>query len=277
MVTSSETWPIATSVAIVHHVTPTSHIPLATTQIWKCAPHTEIERILPEQAIAINCVTGRFTLARCHCTSSASCTYSQKSVSSVWSQVFENHALFSTMLKHLQPHKTPSPKTALGSIFAPTMQSIIVDRKPIVHPQFASIIGDDCQAVIACFEYSHAPCPTRSIVVRSSKTRPSTISSFHPIADRLSPSSHVWAATVQIRAPSSLSEIESIFPEDSMPVYGSMASRTSCIHNIPTISSIGTSVPEEHARMTTVFKHLESHKVPSTALMPVRLPIAPAM
>ena len=50
-----------------------------------------------------------------------------------------------------------------------------------------------------------------------------------------------------------------------------------CPHNSPSVSGVGTSVPEQHPGVTTTLEHLESHKMPPSADMPSDLPIAPAM
>ena len=43
---------------------------------------------------------------------------------------------------------------------------------PIVAPQFASIIRDDAEVVMACLEDSQAACPSHGEVVASGKARP---------------------------------------------------------------------------------------------------------
>merc|ERR1719199_898120 len=54
-------------------------------------------------------------------------------------------------------------------------------------------------------------------------------------------------------------------------------SPASCLYDNPTVSGISASVPEHNACMATTLKHLESHKMPPTAEMPVGLSVAPAM
>jgi hypothetical protein len=81
-----------------------------------------------------------------------------------------------------------------GFAIAPTMQTIIVDRVPIVDPQLASIIGDNAISVMACPEDSHASCPTHSEVITSGKTRPSA--TCVPVIYHLTPALHVGPATM---------------------------------------------------------------------------------
>ena len=77
---------------------------------------------------------------------------------------------------------------------------------------------------------------------------------------------------VQILAPTTLAKVEGILPEDTMPINDSMArSSATCAHNNPSVASIGSMVPEEHASMTAALKHLKPHQVPpSTNLSPGR-------
>jgi len=78
----------------------------------------------------------------------------------------------------------------------------------------------------------------------------------------------------------SLSKVECIFHEETMTIMdwiaGAMASAF-CLHNKPTVASIRTMVPEEHASMTTTLEHFKSHEAPSTMNMPSGRSTAPAV
>jgi hypothetical protein len=50
-----------------------------------------------------------------------------------------------------------------------------------------------------------------------------------------------------------------------------------CTRNSPTVSSIGTMVPEQHPRMSTMLKHLKSHQTPTSANLPSGHSTSPAM
>ena len=55
---------------------------------------------------------------------------------------------------------------------APTVQTIVVDGVAIVNPQFASIVGENAEAVMPSAENSHTASPSHSEVVTSAKTGP---------------------------------------------------------------------------------------------------------
>ena len=52
---------------------------------------------------------------------------------------------------------------------------------------------------------------------------------------------------------------------------------STCTHNTPSVSGIGTPVPETDACMASALKHFKSDKTPSSTKMPVGLSIAPAV
>jgi hypothetical protein len=53
----------------------------------------------------------------------------------------EQNASSSTMFKKFKPHEAPScMDMPSGCTLTPAVQSIVVDREPIVDPQFASIV-----------------------------------------------------------------------------------------------------------------------------------------
>ena len=93
------------------------------------------------------------------------------------------------------------------------------------------------------------------------------------------PASHVWSASIQILAPSTLPEIEGIFPEKAMAVSDGIFGLTAptCTHHSPTVSSVRTMVPEEHPSMTTTFKHLKSHNTPPCTKVPSGVSATPSV
>jgi hypothetical protein len=179
------------------------------------------------------------------------------------------------MFKHLKSDKAPPAKMSGNFTIAPAMQAIIVDRIPIVHPQLASIVGQNAEPVIRSPENSHATCPANCKVITSGKTWPSA--ACVPVVHHLFPTSHVRTATIQVRAPAPLTEVEGILAEDSMTINDATRPVASCTRNHPSVSSVATSVPQEHPSMTTTFKHFKPDEMPSTAKMPVGLPITPSM
>jgi hypothetical protein len=164
-----------------------------------------------------------------------------------------------------------------GFAVAPAMQAIIVDGVPIVDPQLTAIIGDNAEPVVARSEDSQAACPTHCEVITSSEARP--LAACVAIVHCMAPASHVWSATNQVLASPTLSKVEDVFPEETMTICGSMRTclHATCTHNMPTVSSIATSVPEQHTSVSTVLKHLQLYKMPSSSLMPIGLPIAPTV
>jgi hypothetical protein len=181
-----------------------------------------------------------------------------------------------TMLEHFKPCKMPST-THVSICFpiAPTMQAIVVDRVPIVNPQLASIIRDDAVSVMSGPEDSHAACPTCSKMVAPGKAWPPA--TRVPVVYHLTPPSHIGPATIQVRTPTALTEVESILSEPSMAIDGSMSPRATGVHKVPSISCVAAPVPEEHTGMPTMLKKFESHETPTTTKVPVGLPIAPAV
>jgi len=95
----------------------------------------------------------------------------------------------------------------------------------------------------------------------------------------VSPASHVWFATVQVLATTTLTKVESILHEKPMAICDGMFFMTSasCAHNSPFVTSIWTFVPEQHPSSTTTLEHLELHQMPPSAKTPGGLPIAPPM
>jgi hypothetical protein len=106
---------------------PTTHVWSATVQICATTALTKIENLFPEDTgpIMQSGIAGSFARG----------THNRPSVSSVWAFVPEEHPSMATALKHLKFHKMPPGALMLRSITtAPAMQTIIVDRVPIVNP-----------------------------------------------------------------------------------------------------------------------------------------------
>jgi len=133
VISSSEARPSFSCVAIVHSMAPTSHVWFATLQAFALATLAEIENVLPEEPMAICCL---------ECSSfPATCTHNSPSVSGVRAFVPELYTSMTTTLKHFKFHKMPpSSEMFRGIPTTPTMQTIIVDRVPIVDPQLAAVI-----------------------------------------------------------------------------------------------------------------------------------------
>jgi hypothetical protein len=127
------------------------------------------------------------------------------------------------------------------------MQSIIVNRVPIVNPQLASIIRNDTESVIACPEDSHTGGPAHCKVIMSVETRPPA--ACVPVIHHLAPTSHVRLATVQILTSAMLTEVKGVLAEDPVAISGAETAVLSatCSRWKPSISSVGALVPEEHA------------------------------
>ena len=91
------------------------------------------------------------------------------------------------------------------------------------------------------------------------------------------PTSHIWTATVQILASSTLTEVEDIFSEETMAICDTVRLSPTCTRNSPTVSSVRAMVPEKHASMTTTLEHLKSHKMPPCTNMPSGVAGAPSV
>jgi len=179
----------------------------------------------------------------------------------------EEHPSMATMFEHLEPHKMPTSTNVLSDLpIAPTVQAIVVDCITVVDPQVAPIIGDNAEMVMACPVESHAACPTHSKVIASVKPWP--LSTCVAIVDIVLPTSHIRPAPIQVLAIAPLTEVESVLHKETMPISDFMARgcfSATCTRNCPPVASIGSPVPEQHPSMTTMFKHLKPHKMPSAA------------
>jgi hypothetical protein len=125
-------------------------------------------------------------------------------------------------------------------------------------------------------EDSHAASPAHSKVVASGKARP--FASSVAIVHYLAPASHV-RLTSQSLAPAALTKVEHILHEETVTISDGIWDMASacCFDNSPSISRVGTSVPEQHPSMTPALKHFKSHEAPPCAQMPSSLTVAPSM
>jgi hypothetical protein len=126
MIAPSKTRPSATSVAVVYHVSPPSHVWSTTIQVLASTTLAKVEGILSEEPMAISGASGGL--------SSAS-PDNNPSVTSVRAMVPKQHPCMTTTLKELKSHKTPPcTNTPSGNTTAPAMQAIVVNCVSIVEP-----------------------------------------------------------------------------------------------------------------------------------------------
>jgi hypothetical protein len=113
-------------------------------------------------------------------------------------------------------------------------------------------------------------------VITSGEARP--FAACVPVEYGVAPTSHVRPATIQIRAPTTLTEVVGILPEETVTINNAATcAPATCAHSCPFVSSVRTLVPEKHPSRSTMFKHLESHKSPRGMKILIDLSIAPAM
>jgi len=158
------------------------------------------------------------------------------------------------------------------------VQAIVVDGVAIVNPQFASIVGVNAETVMPSPENSYTASPSHSEVVTSAETRP--IATCVAIVHNIFPALQLGSATVQVLTPAPLTEVECILPEETMTISDPVA-RTSramiCTHKTPSVSCIGTPVPEMDACMASALEHFKSDNTPSSPKIPVGRSIAPGV
>ena len=148
---------------------PALHVGSATVQVLAPAALTGVECVLPEETMAIANPVVRFPGAMI-------CTHKTPSDSCIGTPVPEMDACMPSALEHFKSNKTASTsKISVSLSIAPAVQAIVVNRVAIVHPQFASIVGVNAEAVVARSEDSHAACPTHSKVVTATETGPIAI------------------------------------------------------------------------------------------------------
>jgi hypothetical protein len=270
LIVAAKTRPSTTCVTIVHNVLPASMCSSAPIEVLAASSLTKVINVLPEKPSTISggsATHGAF----------ATGTYHNPSVAGIGPMVPEEHPGMTTTLKHLKPHKAPTSTNMLpGLSVAPAVQAIVVNRVPIVDPQLAAIIRNEAEVVMACLEDPQAACPTYCEMVASSKTRP--FATCVAIVHIMFPTGHVWVTTIQVLAPATLTKIEDILSEEAMTVSDGKARPSApCLHNSPSVASVGTSVPEKYPSMPTTLEHLKPHKTPPATKMLVGFPIAPSM
>merc|ERR1719162_1925721 len=188
------------------------------------------------------------------------CTHKTPSVSCIGTPVPELDACMASALEHFKSDNTPSStKMPVSLSIAPAVQAIVVNRVAIVHPQLASIVGVNAEAVVARSEDSHAACPTHSKVVTATETGPIAI--CVAIVHHMFPALQIGSATVQVLAPAPLTEVECILPEETTAIRDPVARAPRamiCTHKTPSVSCIGTPVPELDACMASTLEHFKS-------------------
>jgi hypothetical protein len=126
--------PPTSCVAVIDHMSPTTHVWLTTAQILATTTLTKVECVFHEQTMSVDSIIR--TMIR------ATCAHDRPSIPSIRAPVPEKHAGMTTTFKHLKPNQAPwGSKAPVSFSIAPTMQAIIIDRVSIVDPQLASIIG----------------------------------------------------------------------------------------------------------------------------------------
>ena len=95
----------------------------------------------------------------------------------------------------------------------------------------------------------------------------------------MSPTGHVWSATVEVLTPATLTKVEDVFPKQASAISNFKVRVASAIgtYKRPSVSSVRPMVPEEHASMTTTLKHLESDQRPPSTHMRSGLSVAPTV
>jgi hypothetical protein len=127
-----------------------------------------------------------------------------------------------TMFEHLEPYiMPPSTHMPSGRSTAPSVQAVVVDRVSIVEPKLAPIIRDKLEVVMGSPENSQTPSPTYSKVITSCESRPLPV--CVAIVHSVAPTSHVGLATTQFRAPTTLTKVVNVLPEEASPINGAMA------------------------------------------------------
>jgi hypothetical protein len=268
VISAMEPVPRAACVSVIDRMSPTPHVWLAVTQTLAMATLTEVESVLHEETMSIS--------GAMHSATPASCVNNHPAISSVSTPVPEKHAGMSAVFEHLEAHKAPMRAQKPCSLtVAPTMQAIVVDRVPILDPQLTSIVRNYAEPVMGSSVNPHATCPPNSKVIVSGKTRPSA--ACVAVVHCVSPTSHVWSATPQVRATTTLSEIENIFSEKCMTIGGVVGGRATCVGQFPTIPRVRMCVSEPHTSMTAALKHLQSHEMPTSTHISACVSVAPAM
>jgi hypothetical protein len=84
---------------------------------------------------------------------------------------------------------------------------------------------------------------------------------------------------MQICTPTTLAEVEGILHVETMAISGAISTRppATSMYSGPSISSISTPVPQQHASMPTTFKHFKPYQTPSCMKVLGGLAVSPAM
>jgi hypothetical protein len=116
VITSCEAAPLATSVAIIHHLDSASHVGLAAGQVLTATALPKVENMLHPRATRDSSRLLPAATAFAPATGSAFAlgTYNDPSISSVRAMIPEKHPCSTTALKELNSHKTP-PTTNVPS------------------------------------------------------------------------------------------------------------------------------------------------------------------
>jgi len=191
-------------------VFPAGHVWPAAFQVLATAALAKIEGVLPEETMAISGFVVIFL---------STCTRDNPPVSSIGAMVPEEHPSMTTTLKHFKSHKMPPCANVPFDVAStPSVQAIVVNCISIVKPQLASIVRNNLQVVMACPEDSHAACPAHSELIASGK--PGPLGTCVTIVHDVSPASHVWFATIQVLAPTTLTKVEGVLHEETSAVRG---------------------------------------------------------
>jgi hypothetical protein len=157
------------------------------------------------------------------------------------------------MLKHFQPERAPPTVKELSShTSSHAVQAIIIDCESVVNPELAAIIRRDRQPVGTTPFDDHGATPTNSEMISSEETWPSARSGsvVHPTDSTSRP----CTAATQIRAASTLTEIEDFFP-NAHTANGLWSSHSCIRYNGHSVTGVATPVSEYHACPTATFKH----------------------
>jgi hypothetical protein len=130
---------------------------------------------------------------------------------------------------------------------------------------------------MACPEDPQAACPTNSKEIATGESRPFTTSVAR--IDIMSPTGHVWSATVEVLTPTALTKVEDIIPKQASAISDLEVGVTSTTgtYKRPSVPSVRSMVPEEHTSMTTTLKHLKSDQRPPSTHMRSGLSVAPTV
>merc|ERR1712054_360841 len=168
VVGTRESRPPATCVAVVDVVPPPRHVRPPVGKMWHTAALTEIEGILPEQAMAVYDSVADAPVA----------TGIQHSpaVVGVWATITQQDASMATTFEELHPEHAPScMNVPRGFAIPPAVEPIIVDGVTVVDPQLGTVIGNEREPVMASAVEPDTAGPFHSKVVGTSESRPLAI------------------------------------------------------------------------------------------------------